>query len=409
MSDSNAPDVVMDEADAAEWSMTTAKLLQERGDHQGAADWYRRAVAQLMESGRDEEALTVARHAASLVAVPSRTPSVHVSAMPPRVTTQPSQVPHSISGVKPSQQMLLDDDDPSESGEVSAQKAVELLAALRNAISFQPLRATEGDQLAVRLSTMKLFRDVQSETLRAVARQISVATFEAGEAIITPTHTGNEPPLFVLLEGRGLLRASGETGPGTPLGPGDYVGEISALYGGSAAVTATAREFVRAVAIPRSLVLWLARELPEVRIVLEDTAWERAFNAVGRAAPFLRRLPPDQRGIAYSRFEQTLLSPGDLLSGEGSPPLALWLIAAGEVEVYGGGLSSRQPVRARAGDLIGLRSMLEGEPSGVTARTLGTVLAAKVGVTSFRQLIEKYPKLADAMEDIGIPGRAVVC
>ena len=254
-----------------------------------------------------------------------------------------------------------------------------------------------------------LFGDLPAETVRAVARQSTLVDFEAGEPIVTPGNAGLESPLFVIFEGRGLLRAPGDEGPGTPLGPGDFVGETTALYGGRSVMIATAREAMRVAALPRSLVGWLAREFPGVRATLDDLAWERAFASVGRASPLLRRLSPDQRGVVFARFEPVVLQPGDLLLGEGAPPLAFWLIAAGEVEVYGGGISGRVPLRAQAGDAIGLRAIIAAEPTGVSARALGPVLAAKIGVSAFRALLERHPALAEAADDIGIPGRAIVC
>ncbi len=77
--------------------------------------------------------------------------------------------------------------------------------------------------------------------------------------------------------------------------------------------------------------------------------------------------------------------------------------------MYGGGIPGRQCLRAHAGDAIGLRAILEVEPSGVSARTLGTVLAAKVGVNAFRALVERHAGLGEAIDDIGIPGRSIVC
>jgi CRP-like cAMP-binding protein len=332
------------------------------------------------------------------------------STPPARVITRPSQVPTTIALVQGGGEVeSISPMDTSMSGEVSAQESMDLLRALRNAISFQPSRVSQGEFLSARLAAVPLFSELPPETVRAVARQMTLVEFEPGELLLTPGHTGPEPPLYVILEGRGLLRATGDEGPGTPLGVGDFVGEVPALYGGRCVMSASAREFITAGALPRALVSWLAREFPSVRVVLEDAAWERSFGAVGRGSPFLRRLPPDQRGIAYARFEPVLLNAGDLLLGEGAPPLAFWLIAAGEVEVYGGGISGRLPLRAHAGDAIGLRAILESEPSGVSARTLGTVLAAKVGVNAFRALVEQHGALAEAIDDIGIPGRSIVC
>lgn len=415
LKDPAAPSIpVVENTDEAQWALTTARTLQDRGDTDGAVTWYRRAVEHLMDSGNDEAALEVARLAAALSSAPppnARTSAVpsSLASSPPRVTTQPSQVPATFLAMRDAPPLLIESDDPSTSGEVNTRLSTELLSTLRRAVSFQPMRATEGEQLAARLQNTPLFRGIPGETLRAIARQVSLVRFEHGDAMLMPGHSGHEPPVYILLEGRGLLRANGEEGPGAPLSPGDFVGEIAALYGGPGVMTATARSPVTAAAIPCSLVNWLAREIPDVRVALEDVAWERAFGAIGRAAPFLRRLPPDQRGVAYARFEPVLLNPGDLLLGEGAPPLAFWILAAGEVEVYGGGINGRQPIRAKAGDAIGLRAILEGEPAGVTARTVGTVLAAKVGIHGFRILVEKHPSLADALDDVGLPGRAILC
>lgn len=434
------PALVID--DESRWALTTARALQSSGDVSGAVTWYRRAVDRLMESGNDEAALEVARIAAGLSSSPPppqrittssshaaqsahatkssppamkplAQPSPAAQAGPPkRVITRPSRVPTTIALVQGGgevESISPMDADASMSGEVSAQESMDLLRALRNAVSFQPSRSGQGDFLSARLAAVPLFSDLPPETIRAVARQMTLVEFEPGELLLTPGHTGPEPPVYVILEGRGLLRATGDEGPGTPLGVGEFVGEIPALYGGRCVMSASARELVTAGALPRSLVSWLAREFPSVRVVLEDAAWERAFGSVGRASPFLRRLPPDQRGVAYARFEPVLLNAGDLLLGEGAPPLAFWLVAAGEVEVYGGGIPGRQCLRAHAGDAIGLRAILEAEPSGVSARTLGTVLAAKVGVNAFRALVEKHTGLAEAIDDIGIPGRSIVC
>jgi CRP-like cAMP-binding protein len=417
--------------DEARWALTTARALQSSGDVVGAVSWYRRAVDHLMECGNDEAALEVARMAAGLSSPPppSRVTTSASPAAPPavrssppasaapvgevkRVITRPSQVPTTIAVVQGGRERESPPPslgDASMSGEVSAQESMDLLRALRNAVSFQPSRAGQGDELSAHLAAVPLFSELPPETVRAIARQMTLVEFEPGELLLTPGHAGPEPPLYVILEGRGLLRASGDEGPGTPLGVGDFVGEVAALYGGRCVMSASARELITAAALPRALVSWLAREFPSVRVVLEDAAWERSFTSVGRASPFLRRLPPDQRGVAYARFEPVLLNAGDLLLGEGAPPLAFWLIAAGEVEVYGGGISGRQPLRAHAGDAIGLRAILEAEPSGVSARTLGTVLAAKAGISTFRALVEKHGALAEAVDDIGIPGRSIVC
>lgn len=407
----DTPDVVHDPADdgdEAQWALTTARTLQDRGDMENAISWYRRAVDHLMAAGQDETALEIARLASALSSSQSRISAPVPASAPARVATQPSQVPSSIASVR-LDASPIDPDDLSESGEVAARLSSELAATLRAAVCFQPMRAAEAEQLSARLAAVPLFRELPPETVRAMARQVSTIHFESGEALVTHAHSGPEAPVYVVLEGRGIVRAPGDEGPGTPLGPGDFIGEIGVLYRGTGFFAATARTSLLVAALPCSLAAWLAREFPSVRMAFEDVAWERAFNAIGRAAPFLRRLSPDQRGVIYARFEPVVLTAGDALLSEGAPPLAAWILAAGEVEVYGGGLQGRQPLRARPGDLVGLRAVAEGEPCGVTVRTLGMVLAAKIGAASLRSLLERHSTLASAIDDVGLPGRAILC
>jgi CRP-like cAMP-binding protein len=440
--DAPAPSENEPTQDEASWAIATAESLQARGDIANAVVWYRRATEYLMLSGDDERALDIARMAASLVSparpmtappgsiaaqkaataspspasvIPPRPPSIHPSVPP---STHPSAPPAKSATASPSlfpsappvfSGHLADIHDPDFVDDSGANVSGEISLALQRAVAFQPSRAAEAEQIQTRLTSLPLFAGISQEIIRAVARQVSAVRFEQNEPMITPSTAPGETPLLVVVDGRGIIRTMGDERPGTPITAGDYVGELGALYGGSTLLSVTARSQLLAVAIPASLVRWLCREVPEFRSAVEDTAWERAFGAVGRGAPFLRRLSPDQRGVVYARFEPTILNEGEPLLGEGAPPLALWVVAAGEVEIYGGGIEGQSPRRAKAGDVIGLRALTSNEPCGVSARALRNVLAARLGVGSFRSMMEKYPVLGEARNDVGFPGRGVVC
>src|SRR5581483_399133 len=137
--------------------------------------------------------------------------------------------------------------------------------------------------------------------------------------------------------------------------------------------------------------------------------WEWAFAALPWVAPILRRLEPDARAAAFDRFERVRLREGDVLLSEGIRSGAVWLVAAGEVEVYGGEFGLSAATRARAGDALGVGPVLTDEVSGVSARAIRGVLAARITAESFRALVDEAPTLAVALSDVGVPGRGVVC
>ena len=193
-----------------------------------------------------------------------------------------------------------------------------------------------------------------------------------------------------------------------PLGAGDFAGELSAYYGGSRVVTVVAQSKVEAVALTPTVVRAIARDFESFRDALEEAVWEWAFAALPWVAPMLRRLEPETRAAMLDRFERVRLREGDVLQGEGVKPGAVWLIAAGEVEVFGGELGATSGVYARAGDALGVGAVLSDEASGVSARAVRGVLAGRLAADAFRSMVSEEPSLGIAVGDIGVPGRGVV-
>lgn len=278
-------------------------------------------------------------------------------------------------------------------------------AGTRRPRSYSADRQAEADAIATRLPALSLFGDLPGESVRALARQATWVRFAPGE-VVTDGASG-EGPLLVITDGDAEAKASPDQ-PGVPLGAGDFAGELAAYYGGLRVVTVVAETEVRAVALTPTLVRAMARDFESFRESLEDAIWEWAFAALPWVSPFLRRLEPEARAAVFDRFERVSLREGDVLQGEGVKPGAVWLIAAGEVEVFGGELGASVAVRARAGDALGVGAVLADEPSGVSARAVRGVLAARITADAFRSLVSDEPTLGVAVGDIGVPGRGVV-
>ncbi len=273
----------------------------------------------------------------------------------------------------------------------------------RSALSWRPERELASEQLAARLLVLPLFQEVAPEARRRYAREASLLTFAAGEVMVPAPAPGEHCPesaLLVVVEGTAVTAVPGDDVPVALLGPGDFSGELGALHGGIPVAETVARTEVKAVAFAPSLVRAMAREQESVRRTLDEVAWERAFAALGRGARLLGRLNPAERAQAFAAFEPIQLDEGALLLSEGTAPEALWLLASGEVEVYGGSLDGIW--RARAGEALGLCALLDATVAGVTARAVRTVLAARLPSARMARLLRDHPALHNARDDLGV-------
>lgn len=488
----------------AEWALITAHTLQGRGDVEGAAMWFRRAVEHLMDAGDDDRALEVARLAADLrtqpppapsapapvavapipvappipaappvpvapavadepasegpeslpsiiVAPPSEPPPAPVvqSAIPapaapaaPAVPSAPPQPFQPAPSIRPAQPVHVPapvatqpppaavlapvapiPQNPVPAVSVPPPSAPSVAPApvappasapppaapkpARKLFTYAPERASQAELLAVQLPALPVFGDMPVEAVRAISRQVSLIRFSPGETMIDGESF--DGPMLVLTEGTARVSAAHQKSALDTASAGDIVGEISALHGGMQVTTVTAETPVSAVAFPPSLVRALAREYTGFRTMLEEVISDRAFACLPGHAALLRALGPTARESAYALFEPVKMREGDALFSEGNAPSAVWLIAAGEIELYGGMVPPRSLERAQAGTALCVGSVLSNEPCGVSARALRDVLVARIGAATFRGLAAQYPEIAAALRDVGLVGHGIAC
>jgi len=111
------------------------------------------------------------------------------------------------------------------------------------------------------LRRVPLFQGMTDRALEAIAGLAHEVDFENGEPLTTEGEEGDA--FFMLLEGNVDVTRSG-TAVG-PLGPGDFIGEISLLDGRPRSATATAVGHVHALEVRRPEFLELMERHPAVR------------------------------------------------------------------------------------------------------------------------------------------------
>jgi CRP-like cAMP-binding protein len=430
-------------AEEADWALATAEKLQARGDLDGARTWFRRAAEHLMDAGLDDRALAVAKQVAALSELPPSptTPPPPVTAAPPPVPGPPpvpaplpvpapppvpespvpespvpeSPVPESpvpappppppAAPVAPPPEahapFMVAPPPPSIRGYSSAPSGASSISALTLPVvhvhvAYDPARAAAAEAVAALLVALPLFADLSSERVRSLARESVVVPLHAGHDLPLPsTGDASAPaPLWVITEGHAQLTVAGIPVGGL-LGPGDFVGELSAYFESGCLYRAELRGEGRALCVAPTVVQALARQYEGVRAALEESAWERSFAALGHASSLLAGIDPALRAALYARFEPVQLGPGEALLSEGEAAGWVWLIAAGSVERYGGALGARVQ-RAGAGAAVGVASAWDDSPSGASVRARRTTLAARVRADAFRAMAAEAPGLKAA-------------
>jgi CRP-like cAMP-binding protein len=270
-----------------------------------------------------------------------------------------------------------------------------------------PGRAAESESIAARLSALPLFSELPAERLRALSRQFVIERRAADERVCDAG--APEGPLFVVLHGSASVRVADRAGPIGVVSAGDLVGEIAALFGGPRTATVVAAEHLELVAVAPSLVRAMAREFPAFRAEILEAVRERLTQSLPHLATCLRALDDRTRAAIMKVASLVELEEGQEILAEGAPATGLFIVAAGEVECFGGELGTQRAVRARVGDLLGLGASVTRAPSGVSARAARRALVAHVEPGAVGPLLHVFPSLRALRADVAVPGRGIVC
>lgn len=274
-------------------------------------------------------------------------------------------------------------------------------------LSFLPQRAAESESIAARLSALPMFSELPADQLRQLSRQLITESRAADEHVCESG--APEGPLFVVLSGSAWVGVAGRASPIAVITAGDVVGEVAALFGGPRTATVVAREPMELVGVAPSVLRAMARDFPAFRESLIESIRDRMSESLPHISTSLRRLNDDARKEIMKACDFIELAEGAELLVEGEPAPAMYLIAAGEAECFGGELGVTRAVRARVGEIVGAGSAITSTPSGVSARAARPLLVARISREKVRDLLKRIPSITDLLEDVAAPGRGVVC
>jgi ATP:ADP antiporter, AAA family len=284
-------------------------------------------------------------------------------------------------------------------------------AERRRELWLEPLPASE---IAGRLRTLPLFASVSVDELFRMASTSRQVRHQPGTVLV---HEGVIPEtIHVLLDGQ--VTESATTAPPTSLGAPTAIGFAQALQG--VAMRKTVRTTDNAVTLALSveeLSTLLADNTDLVRGLFTtlaaglDPDASRNLQPTGAAAeltelsadgllpiekilalqrlPVFSRIAPDEMSALAAVADTVVMKDGSVLFAA-SAPVALWVILSGEVLLEDA--AGAQTI-AHAGDMIGSRSMLSGEPINRTAHVSRSGVALKLDRDELFDLMGERPEL----------------
>lgn len=129
-----------------------------------------------------------------------------------------------------------------------------------------------------------------------------------------------------------------------------------------------------------------------------------ADTALLAEVPLFERFDEEERQLLASRLEEVRYAPGELVFRRGDPGDAIFIVAAGEVEIFLDDSLGERIVfeTVRAGDFFGELSLLDGDPRSASAIALSATKALKVDRDDLAHLFSLHPTAAmDVLAVIG--------
>jgi CRP-like cAMP-binding protein len=225
---------------------------------------------------------------------------------------------------------------------------------------------------------------------------------EAGSTVLHEGDTGEG--FFVVASGR--LAVSKRNDLGAPvvlarLGEGDFFGEMALLSGAPRAATVTAAEPTELLEFPAAALQQIAASHPHLATSLKRFYRQRLLANALAVSPVFRPFARGDKKLVMEKFRAREVQVGEEIIREGAPSDGLYVVLAGQVDVYTH--RAGQPVlvaQLREGDLFGEISCLRKAPAtaNVVVSRAGTLL--RLPRADFDGLVTAYPQILELVSEL---------
>jgi len=250
-------------------------------------------------------------------------------------------------------------------------------------------RTMTPDEIAARLATFPLCRDLAPADLARLAEQVHVETFPAGTVIF---HQGEAGRALYIVESGYVeqigLDANGREIVRRRVGTGEALGRAAILTGAPQPTTATALSETRLFALPPQALSWLLARRPELRAELTRS------HIAGRlrAFPCFRALSDEAIVRLADLVQPARYRAGERIAAPEDLAHALYLVDVGQAIVEYQEPEGRRRELLTAGRFFGAGDVLGGA-SPHRARARSDLSLLRLDEADLRWLLRTYPDL----------------
>ncbi|PRP93235.1 NTE family protein RssA [Enhygromyxa salina] len=232
------------------------------------------------------------------------------------------------------------------------------------------------------------------ELLGAALREVEVP---AGQALIRQGETGDS--MYVIVEGQlrvSVLDDDGNEIELPPVGPGDMVGEIALVLGGTRGTTITAQTPSRVLELGRETCMTIAERHPQLIKPLTDHLRVRLRRSrlAGLLDNIFGVLEPDSLRTLEDNLEWVHLESGQELFGEGDEAGGAYIVIIGTVRVVVSEPDGSERVLndVGAGEWVGEMALLADGRRAATVYALRDTELVSISREAFEKLVLTDPE-----------------
>jgi CRP-like cAMP-binding protein len=266
--------------------------------------------------------------------------------------------------------------------------------------------AADTSQIAAypeHLSPIPLFSELPADAFASVLGALKLVRTRPGEAVIRQGDVGQS--FYVLARGAVAVTReddAGNTHRLASLHDGSIFGEMALVSALPRSATVTAESDCDLLEFDREALAAAAKEVETIAKALDKFTRERLLSNLLATAPLFKPLDRKQRLDLVRRFTAHDVAAGTRIIEEGSPGLGLYVVLAGEVDVFK--IDGQEKVllaTLKPGDVFGEISLLHDQPTtaSVTAATNATVLFLAREV--FQRLIQAVDAIREYVQNLG--------